>query len=345
MPPHDSKQPSRKLNAKGIVLITCKLVISFGLLVYLLSSVELSAIQANITNADPVYLIAALLTPFIGFFLTSLRWKGLLDQQGVSVRQAILFRSCMSAVFFNQLLPSTIGGDVVRVYDSWKAGATKAVALSTIFIDRVLGLTALAIFAVAGLVMINSTSVELRLLPVAVVGVALCLTGSVLMIFSPVRALLDVARRVYRSTPRPISKFFGKLDDAVDVYRGKHKALVRAMLLSLALQLNVILMHFLLGMATGLTPSFYDYFYVVPIALFVMLIPITINGIGLREGMFVYLLAGLGVAREDAITLSLLAFAVFLVHGVIGGIVLAIRGVSLSAITNPAASQNAGHAT
>lgn len=345
MPPPDVAEKTSVVSPKKISLLAVKILVSFGLLFYLLSNVELADIRSNLSNADPLFLAFALLTPYVGFFVTSLRWKGLLAEQGVHARQSVLFRSCMTAVFFNQLLPSTIGGDVVRIYDSWKAGASRAVAVSTIFIDRILGLTALAVFAVAGLALMNSHLDELRLLPLAVVGVAFCLMGSVLMVFSPVKALLELARKVYRASPGPISKFFGKLDDAVDVYRGKHLVLVRAMALSLVLQLNVILMHYLLGRAIGITPTFYDYFYVVPIALFVMLIPLTINGIGLREGMFVYMLAGLGVAKDDAITLSLLAFAVFLVHGVMGGVVLAMRGLSLSAIQKSASTQRSGQPT
>lgn len=342
MPPPEDAQTISGISPKKAALLVVKFLVSFGLLFYLLSSIELTDIKANLASADPVFLVLALLTPYIGFFITSLRWKGLLAEQGVHARQSILFRSCMTAVFFNQLLPSTIGGDVVRIYDSWKAGATRAVAVSTIFIDRILGLTALALFAVAGLVLMNKQSDDLELLPLAVVGVAICLAVSVLMVFSPVKALLELARTVYHASPRPINKFFGKLDEAVESYRGKHIVLLRAMVLSLVLQLNVILMHFLLGRAIGISPTFYDYFYVVPIALFVMLIPLTINGIGLREGMFVYMFAGLGVAKDDAITLSLLAFAVFLIHGVMGGIVLAIRGLSLSAIQKSDGTQRSG---
>ncbi|RNC81579.1 MAG: UPF0104 family protein [Phycisphaera sp.] len=345
MPPPEITEKVGAVSPKKVVLLAVKILISFGLLFYLLSSVEFADIKANLASANPLYLALALLTPYVGFFVTSLRWKGLLAEQGVHARQSILFRSCMTAVFFNQLLPSTIGGDVVRIYDSWKAGATKAVAVSTIFIDRILGLTALAMFAVAGLALMKTQSDDLRLLPLAVVGVALCLAGSVLMVFSPVKALLELARTVYRASPRPISKFFGKLDEAVDAYRGKHFVLVRAMALSLVLQLNVILMHYLLGRAIGISPTFYDYFYIVPIALFVMLIPLTINGIGLREGMFVYMLAGLNVAKDDAITLSLLAFAVFLIHGVVGGLVLAMRGLSLSAIQKSVSPQRSGQPT
>lgn len=325
-------------------LLALKIAVSFGLLAFLLSRVDIREIGQELTSADPLYLFLALLTPFVGYYTTSLRWKGLLAVQGVRVRQPVLFRSCMTAIFFNQLLPSTIGGDVVRIYDSWKAGASKAAAVSTIFIDRILGLTALAVFAVIGLAFIHTQSDEIRLVPIAVVLVALALATSVLMVFSPIPWVLSLARGVYRRGPGPISKFFGKLDQAVEVYRGRFGVLARAMGLSLVLQLNVVLMHFLLGLALGIEVSFLDYFYVVPIALFVMLIPLTINGIGVRDGMFVYLLGSLGVQSDAAMALSFLAFAVFFLHGILGGVVLALRGLSPRALatTNLTAAPGGG---
>jgi len=108
----------------------------------------------------------------------------------------------------------------------------------------------------------------------------------------------------------------------------RHSVLVRAMGLSLLLQLNVVLLHYLVGRAVGIELSFVDYFYVVPVALFVMLIPLSINGIGIREGMFVYMLGSVGVDKSDALVLSLLVFAVFFVYGILGGLVLASRGIS-----------------
>ena len=327
MPPL-SAESKPVLTNKKLILLAVKLIVSAGLLYFLLKDVKLGEVKDTMLGADRLYLALAFLTPYVGFYVTSLRWKGLLSVQGVRVAQPVLFRSCMIAVFFNQLMPSIIGGDVVRVYDSWKAGASKPVALSTIFIDRVLGLFALALFAVAGLFLLGKLESDTRYVPLLVIAVALGLAGSVAMIFSPSKSVLLLARKVYGLAPGPISKFFRKLDDAVDAYRGRHIVLARALGLSLVLQFNVVLLHLLIGKALGIDVGFFGYFYVVPIAFFVMLIPLSINGIGVRENMFALMLGGLGVAAQDAVALALLAYAVFLVHGVFGGVVLAFRGMS-----------------
>jgi hypothetical protein len=338
---HNKKKPWLKP-----ALITLKLLISLGLLAFLIhnADIDLHELRGSLAKTDPLYVFLALLTPYAGFFITSLRWKGLLDVQGVQIRQPVLFRSCMVAVFFNQIMPSTIGGDMIRMYDSWKAGATRAVAISTIVVDRVLGLFALAIFAVLGLFFVRGDFSEAQYVPLAVVAVAMGLGGFIALVFSPFRLMVEFARAVYTRLPGPFGKFFGKVDRAVEPFRGKHSSLTRALGLSLVLQLNVVLMHYLLSRAIGIELGFIDYFYVVPVALFVMLIPISINGIGVRENMFVFLLGTMGVAKADALLLSLLAFAVFLVHGLMGGLVLASRGISPAQLAKDAATPTPGAA-
>jgi hypothetical protein len=66
---------------------------------------------------------------------------------------------------------------------------------------------------------------------------------------------------------------------------------------------------------------------IVPVALVVLLVPFSINGIGIREGIFVYLLTGLGVENKDAIALSWISFGLMLTQGIIGGIIFALRGI------------------
>lgn len=338
MPPVENDNPKKKWLKP--VLLMAKIAVSIGLLAFLIHSadIDLDELRASLAKTDPVFVFLAVLTPYAGFYITSLRWKGLLDVQGVHIRQPILFRSCMVAVFFNQIMPSTIGGDMIRMYDSWKAGATRAVSISTIVVDRVLGLFALAIFAVLGLFFIRGDLADANYVSLAVVAVALGLGGFIALVFSPIRGMVEFARAIYTKLPGPFGKFFGKVDRAVEPFRGQHSSLVRALGLSLLLQLNVVLLHYLLSRAIGIELGFIDYFYVVPVALFVMLIPISINGIGVRESMFVFLLGSMGVAKSDALVLSLLAFSIFLVHGLMGGLLLASRGISPRKLAQDAAA-------
>ncbi len=129
-------------------MFAAKVVISAVLVCWIVSRSSLPEIFASLSQADLKWLALAACSPAIGIFLTATRWGGLLRAQGVILSTGMLAESCLVAGFARQFLPSTIGGDAVRGYDSWKAGASKSVALAVLLVDRLMGLFALGLFAV-----------------------------------------------------------------------------------------------------------------------------------------------------------------------------------------------------
>jgi hypothetical protein len=101
--------------------------------------------------------------------------------------------------------------------------------------------------------------------------------------------------------------------------------LVRALSLSVVLQINVVTMYYALGRALEFPLAFREYFVIVPLALFVMLVPVSINAIGVREGIFVLLLAAFGIGAAEAIALAWLEYGIVLLYGIFGGVVYAVR--------------------
>ncbi len=135
-----------KINNKSL-LVVVKVLISGGLIAWLLSRSDLEAIFATIKSADPLWLTAAFLVFFVGYFITAHRWRLLLAAQQIYTHVWRLVQSFSIAIFFNNFLPSTIGGDAYRMYEVWRLGANKTTAVSVIFIDRFLGLFALLAYA------------------------------------------------------------------------------------------------------------------------------------------------------------------------------------------------------
>ncbi len=308
---------------KKRLLFAAKGVISIALLSFVLYQADLSAVWARMSSADPLFLGLALLTPFIGYAITSTRWKGLLAAAGARVPFGRLYRACMTAVFFNQILPSTVGGDLARVYAAWKSGASREVAVASLLVDRVVGVLAQVLLAAAMMPLLSaSTLPDVTYLIVG--GLALGLTLVVLAVFLPTTLLASVVIGTLNRLPGPFGKIAAKLEQGFAPYRGRWGVLGRALLISLAMIGNVVLMHWLIGRALGLELGLQVYFFAIPLATIVMLVPISINGIGIREGIFALLLGAYGVAEADAVALALLAFSTFLLHGVLGGIVFGI---------------------
>ncbi len=122
-----------------------------------------------------------------------------------------------------------------------------------------------------------------------------------------------------------VQRALGRVREAVSSFRGKRGALGGALALSLLLQVNVVIAYYLLAQSLGLPVPFLNYFLIIPAALLVLMAPVSINGIGLREGAFVFFLGLYGIGRDEAVAFAWIAYGVLLIQGVLGGLVYAFR--------------------
>lgn len=301
-----------------------KLLTSVGLITWILSTAELSSVWASLRGVNSTLLAIAFLSLPLGILLGTSRWKVLLRAQDVHGSFRYLYSSHLVAAFVKQFLPSTIGGDAIRSYDSWRAGASKSVALATVGVDRLLGLLVLALFA-AGAVFFGPTVEGIWILRLLAVGLAVVLVVVVGSIFLPTPALPQFILKLWSLVPGFIQRPFNKLFGALDAFKGRRGALAAAFAFSILLQLNVIAFYWLIARSLGIELSVAQMFLVVPIATFLMMLPITINGVGVREGAWVGLLALYGVDKTSALALAWSEYGLMLIIGLIGGIVYAAR--------------------
>jgi uncharacterized protein (TIRG00374 family) len=257
--------------------------------------------------------------------IMSMRWSGLLLAQGVRASLPHLIQSCVVAGFARQFLPSTIGGDAVRGYDSWRIGAGKSVAITTLVVDRLMGFLALVSFAVVALFIPNELSRDNPLILLAVSMGAVLLLFATWLVFVPTPRLIALASWSIGKAPRRSGSLLEKVLAASTAYQGKTGPLVRALLLSFLLQANVVTFYYLIGRAMGFAIPYHAFYLIVPIAAIVMLLPISINAIGIRENVFVYLLGSFAVNGSDAVAFAWIEHGLFLFYGLVGGVVYAVR--------------------
>lgn len=309
--------------ARSHAFFALKLLISVALIGYVLWGTDLAAIRAALTNVAPVWLVLAFLLHLPGTALIAWRWSLLLGAKGVRPGFRYLFASTMAASFFKQFMPSIVGGDVIRGYDSWRAGAGMGLSMVVLLIDRLLGLATLLCFALVAMIfgvgavegMPDLLTLGLALL--ALVGAMLaCLT------WSGGTAWLGAW---YGRLPDAVQRKLASIGEALRSYHGRSDVLLRGLGLSVLLQVIIVLYYWLIARSLGLGIPIETFFLIVPIAIFVMMLPITINGIGLREAVFVTLLGYWSVSKPVAIAFAWLEFAGFLAFGLIGGVVYALR--------------------
>jgi hypothetical protein len=309
-----------------------KTFVSIVLIIYLLSRTDYTAIYKSLISATPFYLLLALSTLFLGKLLTSFRWQLLLVAQNIKIPLKSLIASLYVGQFFNSFLPTTIGGDAIRAYDTAEASKEPAKSVTTVFMDRFIGVLALVLLAILAFILafLMGDDVLYYLIPVLSVFL-LCLIGLVIVLNDLLFEL--IAKGLRRINLNRIADQLEKIYRSIQEMKVDPITLLYAFAISLLLQINVVIFYYFISLGLGLEIPILYYFIIVPVTLTILIVPFSINGIGLREGVFVFLLAGIGVSPSDAIALSLLSFFLVLTQAVIGGIVFAFRGVKISEFT------------
>ena len=309
------------------MLITgLKITISIALIYWSLRAVELSEIFMAVRSSNVVLLIASFVLNLFGAaYLRALRWRMILRVQGVDASMAYLVKSYMVSFFFSNFLPSTIGGDASRVYDSWKAGNKKADALVSVFIDRFLGVVALMLIAAAILPLSRGLAdkVPYLLLWTLLFTVGLLAVTYLIFVSSRSRGLMAAVV----SLP-PLTKVRSPLDRltaAFSTFEGEKVLLARTLGISLLLQAVIITHYFVIGLALGIELPLHTYFFIIPLAIVIMMIPISINAIGVRESTLVFLFSAYGIASSEALALSWLVFGMVVLTGLMGGLLYWFR--------------------
>ena len=314
---------------KNYLIFFGKAVISIALIWYLLSITEFSAVYASLRSATPFWLLLSFITLLIGKILTSYRWQVLLKAQDIVIPLRFLIASVFVGQFFNSFLPTTVGGDAMRAYDTASQSKESTKSVISVFADRLIGVFALVILALFALIVgyLSGQDVSFYVIPVLLVFF-LCSLAILMIINARLVGILDRVLQYLR-----LPKIATKLDEAyqsIHILKDEPRILLIAFLVSLLLQVNVILFYYFIGVSLDLGVSLLYFSMIVPVALVVLLVPFSINGIGIREGIFVYLLTELGVQTRDAIALSWISFGLMLTQGLIGGIIFALRGVDLN---------------
>ena len=296
-------------------------LISIGLLVWILSRAGLAQLAEVARGADLRLFGVALVIAFIGILVRSLRWQWLLNAVGARVPFRRVVYLYFIGSFFNTFLPTGFGGDVVRVLEIGP-GATSDQAAGTALVDRLTGFIVLFVLALVTL------PFSYRLLPpnlaliITLMGVAV-LVGSLLLFEG------RLLRRVTGWLPRSASlggvAWVGKTYDVITACG--RRGVLGALFWSLVFNLLQVLGNVLVARALGVTVSAWVFFMFVPLATAVLLVPISISGFGVREGLYVAIFGQLGVGPTLAVALSLATYSLDFSTGIAGGVIYFVAGL------------------
>ncbi len=299
-------------------------LVSLGLLVLVLSQLDLAQLRETLDDGRWELFAAAVLVLGLAFAIGAVRWRAFLLASGIPVSVAEAERAYFAGVFATSFLPGSVGGDVARVLLVGGPG-TRSRSAATVYFDR---LTLLAAAAVLGWIAVYPAHPPPSL--VAALGVATAAIAAVIGLTALAGA---GAARIARHVPSSL-RAIGR--DAIAALRwssAPRLLLGPTLGLGLVYEVLTVLSAWLVARSIDVDVSFWLLAVVAPPVLILSAVPISIGGLGVREAAYVALLGRVGVDVTDATLLSLLTGAALLLASLPGAIGLVLRGSRTPAST------------
>lgn len=305
------------------MITALKVVVSLGLISYLLSRVGLNEVVEviRLASANYLYLLIALGLYFGAIAVGSFKWQILLRAQGIQVPFINLLSFTFVGLFFGNFLPTNVGGDLVRGYGLARHTLLPAETAISVLVDRMLGLIAFVFVAVVMALLVVYTAGQVALWEVAVVAaVALLALSGIFAVMLSDRLRGQLGRLFNTSLLSGLAPLYERLSSALSAYRRSYGALAAGFCISLLVLTIGSVVNYLISLALGGGISLLHIFLFTPLITFVLLIPISIGGIGLNQSAYVFFFNLVGVPEQKSLAMSLIMQAIIIISSLPGGI-------------------------
>lgn len=320
-----------------------RLLFGTSLIALLLYTTDVEKLQITITSRSLWLLGIAYLVGFVDRIFMAYKWNLLLRARQITISLVDATITYLMSTFLGLFLPSTVGGDAIRAFFISRAGHPAADVTSSIVLERALGLLAL-MFTVVGSILVGGLIVSSdflanfsKILWIVSSGamVTLLLIAISFSAWFRQRVWVRVQHSFQWASRFKVHRFLNQLAESYMAYRSGKKLLAFFVLLSVLENLFPVTWSYILALALGLQVSLIDCFVVVPSVLILRRLPLSIDGIGIHESAFVYLLTLVGVPGHQGLLLGMAThvFAVTLVLP--GGLFAILRGVDSRQVQRP----------
>jgi hypothetical protein len=322
-----SAEASTPSPARRRLVFAVKVVVSAALLAWLVSKSDAPRLWGYVRTASMAWMAAALGLYLLMVLASAWRWGLLLDAQGVHVPGRRLTQSFLVATFFNNFLPSNIGGDVVRITDTARDARSRTLAALVVLMDRGIGLLGLVLLAaVAATVAATSGTVEGPVPSWTLwLGFVVAVAVSAPAVFAPgvLERVLAPLRRLH---PEWVGARLEALGGVLARFRQAPFALWWCFVGAVVVQALLVAFYAAVAHSIGVAVSPWHMAIVVPMSFLVQMLPISVNGLGLREATFSFYFSRLGLPIEAALVVSLLGAGLVMVFSLSGAAVYVTRG-------------------
>jgi len=307
--------------------VILRIIVSLSLLTLLLwlTREHFARIWLLLSSVNISKFILAFLVFISGIVFMAWRLKIVLAVQGYAFTVKNLFSLTLIGYFFTNFMPTSVGGDLVKGYYISKKTKTKLGSYTAIFVDRIIGMLSLVLLASLALAIMRG-DVEDKFIFWGIIALLLFSIISVLLLSNEklLKKIVSCLRLTHLLRVLKLDSLVKKTYDTMNVYAGHKEKLLQTVTLSLIAQFIGFSSIFILSKSLAVDIPFGKILLVVPVAFTLCMLPVTMNGLGLREWTFVLFFRST-IGNAAALSLSLLYLAMFLLISLIGGIIYLFR--------------------
>lgn len=299
--------------------------VAVALTAFILWKADPSKVFAIAAGADWRWIGAAVALALVDRTLMAYRWMVLLCALTPGSRPPFgaVLRIFFVSTFVGTFLPS-VGGDLYRAYSLSRMRVSGVEAAASVLMDRLLGVLSIVLVG-AGALLAARTLVRVPGIWIMLAGASVVCVGAVLAVYSEHAAALSqsiVARVPYRK----VQRLGSGLIDAIRRYARHHAEVTNVLATSILVQGIRVLQAYCLGESLGIGVPLWAYFAFIPTILLIMLLPITVAGLGTSQAAFPWLFGAVGVGAAPAVALSILFVALGIVGNLPGAVLYVFEG-------------------
>jgi glycosyltransferase 2 family protein len=295
-------------------------IVMLWLLFTKISSVDFEGMWPGWTAKTIGFLAGALALTLLGLFLSALRWQQVLTAMGIRTGMRRLFSHYLAGQFVGNVLPSTIGGDVLRVSRLARDTGEAPGTFASVVLERLTGWLVLPVISLVAF-LVNPNLIHLGVATKVALGLAFG-TLTALAVVLVAAANRRIGRRL--ATRDGWRRFVSAVHLGLDQLRTHPAAAAWVLVVGFAYQLVLVFAALMAAKALGVDVGPTALLAFFPAVAIAQVLPIGISGLGIREGAFVLFLHPLGVPAEQAIALGLLLYALNLVVSLLGAPAFAV---------------------
>ncbi len=319
--------------ARATSLLVLRAAVSIGLIALILWRADLRAALEALKGIDLLTCGAALLVNVVAVSLRSCKWHLLLGVQGGRSSLATSLRLTFMSTFLNNFFIGTLGGDAYRAYHASEYSKSAGGAASAVVMERATGLlSALLLVSVTGIFLTYGFVTAELLLAISLVGLAGVVALVVMATIGARAGRIPILRKLRR-----LADLVEEMSNSLMAYRDHRGVLLSAVALSLVFHALQAVTLLLFADSVGMDAPFLALLFISPLTGILVVLPVSINGIGVKEGSLVFFLEKIGAPGAEALLVAFLSRLGNMTVSLIGGLFFLVeRGARRESEREPA---------